>query len=58
MFYTDATGEIQAVTTYTDSKNTLRVVVTHNTSGNKRMGANYLTTFEVSDDVMRGKVLE
>ncbi|XP_060599927.1 cilia- and flagella-associated protein 43-like [Ruditapes philippinarum] len=49
----DAQGEIQAVTTYTDSKNTLRVVVTHNTSGNKRMGANYLTTFEVSDDVMR-----
>ncbi|XP_053407637.1 cilia- and flagella-associated protein 43-like isoform X4 [Mercenaria mercenaria] len=49
----DAKGEIQAVTTYTDAKNTMSVVVTHNTSGNKRMGANCLTTFEVSDDVMR-----
>ena len=55
LLYLGVQGEIQAVTTYTDSKNTLHVAVTHNTSGNKRMGANYLTIFEVSEDVMRGK---
>lgn len=51
--HADAKGEIQALSTYTDASNTLHVVVTHNTSGNKRMGANYITKFEVSEDVMR-----
>ncbi|KAL4232016.1 Cilia- and flagella-associated protein 43 [Mactra antiquata] len=49
----DAKGEIQALSAYTDSKNTVHVVVTHNTTNNKRMGANYLTAFEVTEDVMR-----
>lgn len=48
-------GEVQAISSYTDSSSTVHVIVTHNTTGNRRSGANFLTTFEVTEEVMRGK---
>ena len=36
---------------------TVHVLVSHNSSDDKRAGANWMTTFEVSDDVIRGNVL-
>lgn len=50
--HTIAEGEVQALASYTTDKS-VYVVATHSTSGNKRMGANYITTFQVDDDVMR-----
>ena len=37
---------------------TVHVLVSHNSSDDKRAGANWMTTFEVSDDVIRGNISE
>ena len=46
-------GEVQELSTYTKDS-TVYVLVSHNSSGDKRAGANWMTTFEVTDDVIRG----
>ncbi|WAR21242.1 CFA43-like protein, partial [Mya arenaria] len=40
---------------HTDTSGTIHVIVTHNTTGNRRSGANYLTYFSVSEEVIRDK---
>ena len=46
-------GVVQELSTYS-TNSSVHVLVSHNSSGNKRSGANWMTTFEVSDDVIRG----
>ena len=50
-------GEVQSLASYTDSASNVHVIVAHNTSGNKRSGANYLTTFTVTEEIMRGLII-
>ena len=44
---------VQELSTYS-TNSSVHVLVSHNSSGNKRSGANWMTTFEVTDDVIRG----
>ena len=46
-------GVVQELSTYS-TNSSVHVLVSHNSSGNKRSGANWMTTFEVTDDVIRG----
>ncbi|XP_052225547.1 cilia- and flagella-associated protein 43-like isoform X5 [Dreissena polymorpha] len=51
--HTGMKGEVQSLSSYTDSTGAVHVVVTHNTSGNKRSGATHMTTFSVTEETMR-----
>ena len=50
-------GEVQELSVYSTGT-TVHVLVSHNSSDDKRAGANWMTTFEVSDDVIRGNEAE
>ncbi|XP_052771525.1 cilia- and flagella-associated protein 43-like isoform X3 [Mya arenaria] len=50
---TGVKGAVQSLASYTDTSGTIHVIVTHNTTGNRRSGANYLTYFSVSEEVIR-----
>ena len=50
-------GQVQELSVYSTGT-TVHVLVSHNSSDDKRAGANWMTTFEVSDDIIRGNKLE
>ncbi|KAL3863237.1 hypothetical protein ACJMK2_005002 [Sinanodonta woodiana] len=52
--HTEVKGEVQAISTFShDGK--VRVVVMANTTGNKRNGADRITSFELSDDILKDR---
>lgn len=48
-------GDIQSIATFS-SNGVTRIVVTSNTSGNKRNGADTVLYFRVSEEMMKGEV--